>query len=256
MTRLRILGVPMTPQRYEDAIGKLLDAAASGPQTRAHFCTVHSLVEAVDNAAVRDAFEAAQMTCMDGMPLVWVARARGAGDAQRVCGPDVMLTLCDRGRDRALRHYFMGGRPGTPERLARELTRRFPGMLTAGTDSPPFRSMSEDEDTAVIDRINAANPDIVWIGLGSPKQELWAADHASKLNARLILPVGAAFDFHSGRVRRAPDWLRRAGLEWLFRLAREPRRLFRRYFFTNLRFIVLIASEEFRRRQGSTGEAT
>jgi N-acetylglucosaminyldiphosphoundecaprenol N-acetyl-beta-D-mannosaminyltransferase len=160
-----------------------------------------------------------------------------------------MLTLCDRGRTTGLRHYFLGGRPGTPELLAGALTRRFPGLITAGTESPPFRTASDAEDQATVDRINAAGPDVVWIGLGSPKQELWAADHAARLNARLILPVGAAFDFHSGRVRRAPAWMRRVGLEWLFRLAREPRRLFRRYIVSNARFVALLAREELRRRK-------
>ncbi|NJD30014.1 MAG: WecB/TagA/CpsF family glycosyltransferase [Chloroflexi bacterium] len=248
MTEVRVLGVPLVAQAYDEAIAKLLDAVACGVQIRAHFCTVHSLVEAVDNEALRSAFESADMVCTDGVPLVWVSRRRGVGSAQRVCGPDVMLTLCDRGRASGLRHYFLGGRPGTPERLAAVLTGRFPGLLTAGTESPPFRTASEAEAQTIVDRINAAEPDVLWIGLGSPKQELWAADHAARLTARLILPVGAAFDFHSGLVRRAPVWMRQIGLEWLFRLAREPRRLLRRYVVTNARFIALLVREEWQRR--------
>jgi N-acetylglucosaminyldiphosphoundecaprenol N-acetyl-beta-D-mannosaminyltransferase len=165
-----------------------------------------------------------------------------------------MLTLCDRGRERHLRHYFLGGLPGVPEQLALRLSDRFPGLLVAGTESPPFRQVSTDEDDALVRRINEADPDIVWVGLGSPKQELWAADHQDRLSAGLVLPVGAAFDFHSGRLRRAPRWMQQIGLEWFYRLAMEPRRLFRRYVVTNSKFVALVIREEFRRRKGVRDE--
>jgi N-acetylglucosaminyldiphosphoundecaprenol N-acetyl-beta-D-mannosaminyltransferase len=124
------------------------------------------------------------------------------------------------------------------------MTRRFPGLLVVGAESPPFRALSREEDATLVERVNAARPDIVWVGLGSPKQELWAAEHQERLTTGLILPVGAAFDFHSGRARRAPRWMQRVGLEWLFRLARDPRRLTRRYLVTNSRFVVLLLREE------------
>jgi N-acetylglucosaminyldiphosphoundecaprenol N-acetyl-beta-D-mannosaminyltransferase len=248
VTRLEVLGVRLDAQRYGSAIEALVAAARLREARRAHFATVHSVIEATQLAAVREAFATAWMVCTDGLPLAWVARLRGIA-AERVCGPDVMLSVCDRGRAVGLRHYFLGGAPGTAERLAAVLTVRFPGLDVAGTGSPPFRPVSDAEDGAIVDAVNAAEPDVVWVGLGSPKQDLWAASHAPRLRCGLVLPVGAAFDFHSGGLRRAPRWMRRLGLEWLFRVAMEPRRLFRRYAATNTRFLVLLAREEWRRRR-------
>jgi N-acetylglucosaminyldiphosphoundecaprenol N-acetyl-beta-D-mannosaminyltransferase len=253
MTRVSILGVPVEAQRYEPAIQALLEGARSGGPRRAHFATVHSVVEATDRPALREAFRSAWMVCTDGVPLAWVARLRGA-PAERVCGPDVMLSLCDRGRDATLRHYFLGGGPGTAERLAARLVAKFPGLAVVGTATPPFRAQTEDEDEATVRAINATSPDVVWVGLGSPKQELWAASHETQLSCHLILPVGAAFDFHSGGVPRAPGWMRRLGLEWLFRLAMEPRRLLRRYLVTNTRFVLKLAREELAVRIRRRGE--
>jgi N-acetylglucosaminyldiphosphoundecaprenol N-acetyl-beta-D-mannosaminyltransferase len=247
MSAVEVLGVRVDGQRFESAIDRLLAAAKDGGPRRAHFATVHSLVEATDSALLREAFGAAWMVCTDGMPLVWVARRRGV-DAERVAGPDVMLTVCDRGRAAGLRHYFLGGAPGTPELLAANLTKRFPGLVVAGSWSPPFRSLSDTEDDALIDTINATHPDVLWVGLGSPKQDVWAAVHEARLTCHLVLPVGAAFDFHAGNLRRAPMWMRKLGLEWLFRLAMEPRRLLRRYLVTNTRFAVWVVREELRRR--------
>jgi N-acetylglucosaminyldiphosphoundecaprenol N-acetyl-beta-D-mannosaminyltransferase len=250
MTRVvvPVLGVPLSAQHYDAAVAELL-ARATGSTRRVHFGTVHSIVEAQSNTALKAAFDSADVIATDGIPLVWVVRRRGARHAERVCGPDVMLSLCDRGRAIGLRHYFLGGNPGVPEQLAARLTERFPGLQVAGTESPPFRPLSLEEDAALVERINAAEPHVVWVGLGSPKQELWAADHQDRLATGLILPVGAAFDFHSGRVRRAPRWMQRLGLEWLFRLAMDPRRLFRRYVVTNSRFVLLVLKEELARRR-------
>jgi len=246
--RVRILTVPLSAQRYERAIGRLLEATGSEVPVRAHFCTVHSVVEAESDGALRSIFESADMLAMDGVPLVWVARLRGAREAERVCGPDVMLSLCDRGRAIGLAHYFLGGKPGVPEELAQQLTKRFPGLDVVGVESPPFRDLSRAEDDAMVARINNARPHVLWVGLGAPKQEHWAADHQARLRVPLILPVGAAFDFHSGRVRRAPHWMQRAGLEWLFRIVAEPRRLLGRYVVTNSRFMWLVLLDAARRR--------
>jgi N-acetylglucosaminyldiphosphoundecaprenol N-acetyl-beta-D-mannosaminyltransferase len=225
----------------------LLDAATSGRPLRAHFCNVHSVVEASRDPALRNVYESAQMVAMDGMPLVWVARWRGSRRAERVSGPDVLLTLCDEGRSSGLRHFFIGGAPGVPDALAANLQARFPGIQVVGAISPPFHRLSDVEDDELVSTINAARPQVVWIGLGAPKQERWAADHQSRLNAPVLLPVGAAFNFFSGRVRRAPRWMQRAGLEWSFRLAMEPRRLLARYMSTNTRFILGLANEEIAR---------
>lgn len=249
MTRIPVLGVPLTAQRYDNAIAAFVDAASEGRRLRAHFCTVHSVVEATGNARLRDAFASADVACTDGMPLVWTCRVRGESDAERVAGPDVMLSLCDVGRTVGLRHFFFGGRPGTPAVLAKAMRARFPGLEVVGTHSPPFRPLTAEEDAAIVDAINAANPQVLWIGLGSPKQDLWAASHAERLQVPLMLAVGAAFDFHSGQLRRAPRWMRGAGLEWLFRLAMEPSRLWRRYLTTNLRFVYLLVREGLDRKR-------
>lgn len=249
MGAVEMFGIRFSALPYGDAIDRMLLAATEGPQLRVHFANVHSTDEAVRDPALAAVFRSAGMVCTDGMPLVWLARRRGAPQAERVSGPDAMLTLCDRGRPLGLRHYLLGGRPGVAEAVARRLTARFPGLIIAGTHTPPFRAGAAIEDESVIEAINQTRPDVLWVALGAPKQEFWTAAHEARLGARLILSVGAAFDFHSGRVRRAPAWMRRAGLEWLFRLASEPRRLAPRYVVTNLRFVGLVLGDAFRRRR-------
>jgi N-acetylglucosaminyldiphosphoundecaprenol N-acetyl-beta-D-mannosaminyltransferase len=249
VTTVRLLGVRVTAMPYRDAIDLLIDAARNHLRIRAHFCTVHSLIEATRDPALAAVFDSADMVATDGVPLVWLARRRGVPEGERVCGPDVMLSICDRGREGDLRHFFLGGRPGTPEALAARLDERFPGITVAGALSPPFRVLSPEEDVELVANINSSRPDVVWIGLGSPKQEFWAAEHADRLTASLVLPVGAAFDFHSGQLRRAPKWMQRLGLEWLFRLAAEPRRLFLRYVRTNAQFAIAVLKDEIARRR-------
>lgn len=247
MAEVEILGIQFSAERYDDAIAKMLEAAANGPRLRAHFANVHTTVEANRDPALAAVFHSASMVCTDGMPLVWLARGRGAPRAERVSGPDTMLTICDRGRSLGLRHYFFGGAPGVAELVSRRLALRFPGLIVAGTHTPPFRTRASIEDEALIEAINKTRPDVIWVALGAPKQEFWAAAHEARLEARLILPVGAAFDFHSGRMRRAPSWMRRVGLEWMFRLALDPKRLARRYLSTNTEFALLLAREMLRR---------
>jgi N-acetylglucosaminyldiphosphoundecaprenol N-acetyl-beta-D-mannosaminyltransferase len=241
---LRILGIRLTAQSFEEATGRILAAAESHDAAfRGHFCTVHSLVEATSNEALASAFESASMVCTDGMPLVWLARRRGFPRAERCAGPDVMLSVCDRGRASGLRHFLLGGAPGVADEAARRLTSRLPGLRVVGTASPPFRALTEDELDALASEVTRSGANVVWIGLGAPKQELFAADQAGRFGSVAVLPVGAAFDFYAGRVRRAPGWLRRLGLEWLVRLSMEPRRLWRRYLITNARFVWLLLRE-------------
>jgi N-acetylglucosaminyldiphosphoundecaprenol N-acetyl-beta-D-mannosaminyltransferase len=241
---LRILGIRMTAQTFEQATDRILAAAESHDTAlRAHFCTVHSLVEATSNEALANAFESASMVCTDGMPLVWLARRRGFPRAERCAGPDVMLSVCDRGRASGLRHFLLGGPPGVADEAARRLTSRLPGLRVVGTASPPFRVLTEDELDGLASEVTTSGANVVWIGLGAPKQELFAADQARRFGAVAVLPVGAAFDFYANRVRRAPAWMRRLGIEWLFRLSMEPRRLWRRYLITNTRFVWLLLRE-------------
>jgi len=239
-TRYQVIGTPIAAVTFEGALSLLADGPADGRRIHVHFCTVHSLVEAVDDPVLHDAFAAPDSLALpDGMPIAWLGRAQGRS-VERVCGPDMMPALLDRSRANGSRHYFYGGAPGVADRLAERMKATYPGLAVVGTHSPPFRTLTAEEDAADAALINAARPDFVWVGLGAPKQDLWAARQRSHLDAAVVLAVGAAFDFHSGGLRRAPAWMQRFGLEWLYRLAAEPRRLARRYLVTNSRFLALL----------------
>jgi N-acetylglucosaminyldiphosphoundecaprenol N-acetyl-beta-D-mannosaminyltransferase len=238
--RISILGVDVSVLAYEPAVERLLHAITSRERLRVHFCTVHMIIEATADESLRARLNEADIVAPDGMPLVWVARLRGQR-MERVCGPDVMPALLDRGRAIGARHFFYGGAPGVAERLAARMTARYPGLEVVGTHCPPFRRLTEAEDAEVVRMIEESGADCVWVGLGSPKQEHWLAEHRARLSVPLLLAVGAAFDFHSGTKRRAPRLMQRTGTEWLFRLASEPRRLLGRYVRTNARFLWLLA---------------
>lgn len=177
---------------------------------------------------LRSATMGAGLTLPDSTGIILAAMLLRLSHHGRVPGPDLMLRCCDWGRAEGYRHYFYGGAPGVAEELTRRLCARYPGLQVAGICCPPFRELSSREEEAVLEQINDAHPDIVWVGLGSPKQEKWMADHVGRIQAAALIGVGAAFDFHSGNIRRAPAWIRRIGLEWLFRLLRDGRR-WRRY---------------------------
>ena len=159
---------------------------------------------------------------------------------ERVYGPDVMLALCKRGVPLGYRHFFYGGAEGVADELATRLKAMYPGLLVSGTRTPPFRPLTPSEEREVVEQINSSGADVVWVGLGAPKQDYWVARFRPMLEAPVLLAVGAAFDFHTGRVRQAPRWMQRVGLEWLFRLTQDPRRLWRRYVIGNPRFVFLV----------------
>jgi N-acetylglucosaminyldiphosphoundecaprenol N-acetyl-beta-D-mannosaminyltransferase len=241
--RVDVLGVSLTPMTLRRAGDIAQDAVASRRKLTAAFCTVHTIVESQKAESFRDAINNADIAATDGMPLLWLCRLRGAKSAERVYGPDTMQALCERGVALGWRHYFYGGSEEELAALTHRLQRAHPGIVVAGTHSPPFRALSGEEKQADADRINAAEPDLVWVGLGNPKQELWMAEFRSRLEAPLILAVGAAFAFHAGKVKQAPRWMQRSGTEWLFRLAQEPRRLWKRYLVCNTTFALLLARE-------------
>ena len=179
----------------------------------------------------------------DGMPVVWWCRHFGNAQASRVCGPDLLEAMCALGARKGHRHYFYGGTPEVLEKLVARLRSRFPGLIIAGYQAPPFRPLTEEEDNADVAAINAAEPDYVWVGLGMPKQEKWMLSHLGRIEAAALLGVGAAFDFHAGTKPRAPLWMQRSGFEWLFRLITEPRRLARRYLVDNSIFMAHVLSQ-------------
>jgi N-acetylglucosaminyldiphosphoundecaprenol N-acetyl-beta-D-mannosaminyltransferase len=212
-----------------------------GELRRGYVCcgTAAGLTEARRDPALRKIFNESWLTTPDGMPLVWL----GPRDVGRVYGPDLMLAVCDAGRASGLTHYFLGGAPGAAEELKQKLSAKFPGLAVVGTFTPPFRAMTDDELAALRAHISRTRPDVVWVGLGTPKQEYFMAAHWRELDAGVLIGVGAAFDFNSGRVRQAPRWIQRSGFEWLFRLCTEPRRLGRRYLITTPLFALRVLAQ-------------
>lgn len=198
---------------------------------------VHGIMESWRDGALRSIHNAAGLVTPDGMPLVWMSHKLGFPRVRRVYGPDLMRRMTELSARHGYRNYYYGGRPGIPERLSAELLRAHPQLRVAGGFSPPFGAVSPEEDAAIVERINAAEPDIVWVGLSTPKQERWMAAHRTRLTAPVLVGVGAAFDFLAGDKPQAPAWMQRSGLEWLFRMATEPRRLAGRYIRNNPAFI-------------------
>ena len=243
-----IAGIPIAAVTYKEAISSFLAARAVGARLRVHFCTAHTIVEATDRPDLRAALQGEGMAVADGVPLVWVGRARGYR-IERVCGLDVLPDVANLGRAQGARHLFYGGADGVAERLAAKLSTRYPGLIVAGCETPPFRALTADETTAMVSRLNAANADFIWVGLGTPKQDLWLADNRAALNAPAIMAVGAAFDIIGGFRPRSPRLMQRLGLEWLFRLYQEPRRLARRYTVVNVRFVSLALADLIRNRR-------
>ena len=196
-----------------------------------HYITLtppHSVLMCHRSEQMRQATAGADLTLPDGIGIILAAQVLGFPHKGRVTGPMLMLKICDWGRRYGYRHYFYGGKEGVAKKLAKCLSEKLPGIQIAGTYSPPFRVLDDDEDEKVIEMINSYEPDIVWVGLGAPKQEKWMASHISKIAATAMIGVGAAFDFHSGNIVWAPASVRKLGLEWAYRLSKEPTRLLRR----------------------------
>ncbi|HEY1794289.1 MAG TPA: WecB/TagA/CpsF family glycosyltransferase [Opitutaceae bacterium] len=238
--RYNVLGVGISALAFGQARDLLVGAAGQGRLGYVCLATAHGLAEARADPAFRRILNSSWLTTPDGMPLVWLA-PRGV---ERVYGPDLMEAVVDTGRVRGLRHFLFGGKPGVAAELRDRLVARFPGAVIAGISTPPFRDLTGDEAAALRREVAAARPDIVWVGIGTPKQERFMAGLGMTLDAALLVGVGAAFDFHSGRVRQAPRWMRGIGLEWLFRLCMEPGRLGPRYLRTNPLFLWRVALQK------------
>ena len=239
-TRVNVLGVGVSAVSMQQALDTIA-GWVEGRETH-YVCVsgVHGVMESHRDETLRRIHNAAGLVTPDGMPLAWLGRAFGGAHVQRVYGPDLMLACCSAFAGRGYRHFFYGGGAGVPERLASRLRERIPSLQVAGCYSPPFRAMTAEEDDALIRRINESGADIVWVGLSTPKQERWMHSHVGRLTAAALIGVGAAFDFHAGLKRQAPRWVQRSGMEWLFRLATEPRRLWRRYLRNNPEFVVRV----------------
>ena len=217
---------------------------------------VHGVMESRRDAGLRGIHNAAGLVTPDGMPLVWLGRLHGFGHMTRVYGPDLMLACCELSvqEGKGYRHFLYGGGEGVAELLAEHLRRRCPGIQIVGSCTPPFRALTDEESAAVVARINEARPDIVWVGLSTPKQERWMHAHVGRLDAPVLVGVGAAFDFLAGLKPQAPRWMQRSGLEWSFRLLTEPRRLWRRYLVNNPLFVWHVLLQAMRAEQYELSE--
>jgi len=249
--RAEILGVPLAVSDYEQVMDWMDAVVACGARGYLTAAAVNLVMSAREEPATMAAVLGATLAVPDGMPLVWALRALGHARATRVYGPDLMLGFCARAAASGTPMYLYGGRDeGALELLTARLRERFPGLRIAGGFSPPFRELTQAEEQRVVADIDASGAQVVWVGTGQPKQERWMHRMRPELQAPLLVGVGAAFDFHAGLVPQAPRWMQRAGLEWSYRLAREPRRLWRRYARYNPAFVAGFARQYLRGRRG------
>lgn len=209
---------------------------------------VHCIMSCQHDPHLKRIYDQAAMVTPDGMPLVWLGQLNHQPHVTRVYGPDLLLAVCEHA---GYKHFFYGGAVGVPELLAKKLLQRFPHLEIVGTYTPPFSPLTVEEDEKVIALINESQADFVWVGLGATKQEYWMADHVGKLTAPILIGVGAAFDFISGTKPQAPRWMQNNGLEWLFRLATEPKRLWKRYVFSIPPFVILSLAQLLKLRRYS-----
>ena len=237
-TKRELFGVDVSVAEPGEVVNQIMHRARSGGSMLVDFMAVHSLMTAAGNEAHRQRMNGFDLVACDGQPVRWALnKLHDAGIAERTYGPDTMLEVCRRCADEGLGVYLYGGRPDTLEALADGLLVKAPGLKIVGAESPPFRPLTDEEDEAATRRILRSGAAVVFIGIGCPKQEIFAAEHRDRLPI-VQLCVGAAFDFHAGRVSQAPAWMQRRGLEWLYRLAKEPRRLWKRYLVTNSLFVA------------------
>ena len=239
--RFNVLGVSVSGMNLGVAVAAMLEAVRE--RRKGYICVtgVHGITEGQTDAEFRRILNASFLNTTDGMPLVWLGRYLLGEKIERVYGPDLMLEMFAAPQTGACRHFFYGGAPGVAEELKAKLEARFPGTTVCGTYTPPFRPLNPQEEAEFIELIRARRPDIIWVGLSTPKQERFMAEYLPRFETTLMVGVGAAFDFHSGRVRQAPRWIQSSGFEWLYRMVLEPRRLARRYLVNNPLFLARIA---------------
>jgi N-acetylglucosaminyldiphosphoundecaprenol N-acetyl-beta-D-mannosaminyltransferase len=239
--RVNVLGIGVSAVNMDTATGTIHDWIDTGQHHYVCVTGVHGVMESWQSADIRRIHNAAGMVTPDGMPLAWLLQAAGYKDSDRVCGPELMPRIMVDGQVRGDRHFFYGATEETLQRLQRRMLEFAPQAHIVGVLAPPFRPLTAAEDAAEVDYINACAPEIIWVGLSTPKQERWMAAHRPVLNAAALIGVGAAFDIHADVRKRAPHFIRRSGFEWSWRLLTEPRRLWRRYLVNNPRFVALVA---------------
>jgi N-acetylglucosaminyldiphosphoundecaprenol N-acetyl-beta-D-mannosaminyltransferase len=249
---VEVLGVQLALTDYAEMLDWIDAMVTRGRRGYLCACNVHTVMASSEDSELKAALEAATINVPDGQPLVWAINALGHALPGRVYGPELMSRACERAVDNGHRFYLYGGRnQGALVQLALNLRRRFPGVRIVGGYSPPHRPLTDEEEAAVIEEINHSRADVVWAGIGVPKQEKWMARMRPQLSAPVLIGVGAAFDFHAGLVPQAPSWIQESGLEWAYRLAQEPRRLWRRYLRYNPKFVAAFAAQLVAERRGA-----
>jgi len=235
--RANVLGVGISAVDLEEAAGLFRKALADG--LRGYVCVtgVHGVMEAHKDPGLRRILNSSLLSTPDGVPMVWIGRLQGFSRMRRVFGPDLMRRVCEISAREGRTHFLYGGKPGVAEQLKTVLTEQFPGLQVVGSYTPPFRPLNAGEEQALARTVARLKPDIFWVGLSTPKQERFMARYSPMFETRLMVGVGAAFDYLIGSIRDAPDWVKAAGLQWLHRLIQEPRRLWKRYLVNNPRFL-------------------
>jgi N-acetylglucosaminyldiphosphoundecaprenol N-acetyl-beta-D-mannosaminyltransferase len=247
-----ILGIPIAMTDYARAMDVMDGMIARGERGYVCCVAVHAVMVAESDPEMRTALLGSTLTVPDGMPLVWAANLMGENLPNRVYGPELMRRYNERCRDRGHRVWLYGGRDqGSLAQLALNMHRANPGIRVVGGYSPPFRPLTSPEEDEIARQINAARPDVLWVGIGVPKQEKWMARMRERLDVPVMCAVGAAFDFHAERISQAPPWMQKRGLEWTYRIAQEPRRLLPRYLYYNPRFMAALGRQLARERRGA-----
>lgn len=244
MSKVNILNSQIEITNIKQILSDIENLLKDKKQGYICFSNVHTVVHGYKDILFRIITNGALIAAPDGMPLVWVGRSKGNKKMQRCSGPDVMEELFRLSGKKGYTHYFYGASEETLIQLERNLKTSFPDLKIAGMYSPPFRELTGKEDFRIVEEINRIEPDFVWVGLGAPKQEKWMYEHSSRINNSILLGVGAAFNFHAGTVARAPTWMQKSGMEWLYRLCQEPQRLWKRYLVVNTLFILYFVREE------------
>ncbi len=229
------------PQLQKKQIDRLLKLNAKGYVT---YSNVHVIVESIKNSQLQKVVNNAAIASPDGMPLVVIGKILGAKIMQKCSGPDMMINIIKGGLDKGYKHYFFGNTEEVLDELTEKLYNKYPNIQIVGSYSPPFRKLSEHENSDIIKRINEVEPDCIWVSLGAPKQEIWMAEQLKDLKKGIMFGVGAAFNFITGDAKRAPLWMQKSGLEWLYRLLSEPQRLWKRYLTTNMKFLFYLLTKK------------
>ena len=237
-----VLGCNVDALSWQDTIDTVCNWALKHESRYVALCNVHSNVKALLNKNHRNILNSADMTTPDGMPITWTLRKLGFPKQQRINGPDLMWTYCEKAEKTGQKIFFYGSTNDVLSKLETQLRKHFPKLQIAGMHSPPFRELTEAENSEIDNMLNASKANIIFVGLGCPRQERWMFEHRGKINA-VMLGVGAAFNYHAGTIKRAPIWMQNNGLEWLHRLAADPLRLWKRYLFSNPIFIIAITAQ-------------